>query len=626
MKEYKLIHRHLLGDNIKGIAFNRDDSLVAVIGTEIYIGTIDGKALYKGKPREDYEKYYWNLTKNVAPVSFYQVKWSQDNKFLWCAAGDFYEFSVENQQFRRIFETDQNLKCIDICDSKQLIALAGEEFSKENKIYLFKYNGSLINTINSKHGRLVYSLCFTSDGTKLISGGYDSYLRVWNVETGELLDEYKLDDSPTNLYRVVKDDQFIVKLRYDTSLYSLDANGKINLIKNLAKELFVKSSKGLLGYSIKDDVVLSSAYFYETAHCHTLDGEALAKIDSAGQIDFIEPGNTRDILALVFKYRRPPEVHFYSIEPKASFFKEDKILDWEAYVTYQDIRDLYFIGSIQSSPGNWIGIGTNTVGFFDSELKPIFKKKTDAQVYTADFNKKIQKLVYYKLNDQIHLIDLNKLDIQAIDEHRLSTYMTNVEKIWDVRLNHKGDRVATITDNKELIIFDHELMELSKINFKERVFHLAWNKNDNIIAVGADNGILYYYNVETGNVEELETIGIDRVEGITCDTEMDEFIVTGRRFINIFNQDGFVVRKFDFKTDTRFTLPTCRPESAQFALYGYDREGYKIYIVDRNKPIPECVEQIINYHTDLIRFLHWEDKDTLISEGNKIGFVFWKKM
>ena len=85
-----------------------------------------------------------------------------------------------------------------------------------------------------------------------------------------------------------------------------------------------------------------------------------------------------------------------------------------------------------------------------------------------------------------------------------------------------------------------------------------------------------------------------------------------------------MVRKLDFKTDTQFTLPACQPGSSIIAMYGWDRDGYKIYMIDRNKPIRDCVVQIMNYHTGQINFLNWEDKDTLVSEGNKIGFVFWK--
>jgi WD40 repeat protein len=625
MKEYRLIHKHLLGDNIQNLAFSRDDSLIAAAGEGIYIGTIDGDALFEGKAKQDYEKHYWNLTKEVPWISAYEMRWAKDNKRLWLAAGDFYEFSVETQQFRRIAEVKEKLKTMDINDTRELIALAGEGNSKTNKIYIFNDNGELLRSIESTHNRIVYSVMFSQDGTKIVSGGRDDTLRVWDVDTGKMLDQYKLDDSPSKLFRCADENKFIVKLRYDTSLFSLDASGKISLLKNLAKELFTKGSKGLLGYSLKDDTVLSSDYFYQRGHFHKLAGEEVAKIEAAGQIDFIAPGNVRDIVALVFKYRNPPEVHFYSTESAAAFLKEDQIVDWEVVNTYTKVAD-FLIVPYGKYPENWIGMETNNIRIYDSEFNEVFRSRLDAQIYTADFHPQTQKVVYYQLNGKLHIINWSDLDRDAIDEARLNANTIAVDKMWYVRWSHKGDKLAIVTDNREIIVYDANLQQLAKQKLEKRVFCLAWSKNDDKIAVGADDGLLYFYNVSDSTVKTIQLVGIERVIDLACDTTHDEFIATSHRFINILNQDGFIIRKLDFNEWIEFKFPTPRPSSSEFAVYGYDREGHKIYMIDRNKPIRQCINQIMRFHTDWIRMLHWIDKDTFISRGGKIGLVFWKRI
>ncbi|MHA1277334.1 MAG: hypothetical protein ACTSQI_10990 [Candidatus Helarchaeota archaeon] len=625
MKEYKLIHKHMLGNRINHLAFSRNDRLIAATGESIYIGTIDGHALFEGKPKQDYEKHYWNLTKEVPRISAYEVKWSKDNKQLWIAAEDFYEFSIEKQQFRRIYKTKEKLQTIDINDTRELIALAGEGDPQSNKIYIFNFAGKLLHSIDSMQNRRVYSLMFSRDGTKIISAGRDYSLRVWNVDTGELLDQYDFDDNPWKLFHCAKDDQFIVQLRHNTSLFSLDASGKITLLKNLVQDLFVKKSKGLLGYSLKDDTVLSSAYFYETAHIHTLEGEAVANIEAAGQIDFIEPGNVHDILALVFKYQRPPEVHFYSTESKASFLQEDSIVNWEVINTYTKISDFLLV-PYKKYPGYWIGSGTYYISVYDSDFNEIFKHRVRIQIYIADFHVPTQKMAYYQLNDQLHIIDFDALNLETIKKSKLNTHTTDVGKIRYVRWNHKGDKLAVVTDTKELVLYDANLKQITKKKFDENLFCLAWSTTDNKIAVGAENGLLYYYNLPDGTVKTIELVGIDRVLDLACVPNVDEFIATSNRFINILNQDGFIIRKLDLKKPIEFKFPSPRPGTSEFAVYGHNKEGHQIYFIDRNKPIRQCVKQIMRFHTDWIRMLRWVDSDTLMSRGGKIGLVVWRQI
>ena len=627
MKEYKLIHRHLLGKNIKSVAFSHDDSLIAAFGERVYIGTIDGKALYYEDPKEDYEKHYWNLTKNVAKISVSEAKWSSDDKYLWCIAGnDFYEFSLENLKFRRIFQTKQDLKCLDINYSKNYIALAGKKRQNDSNIYIINPEGKLLNTIKTSHSRQIDALLFSFDGTKIVSAGDDKYIRVWNTETSELLDEYQFDDNPRKLYGFNEDNLFIAKLRYDTSLFSLDENGKIELVKNLQKEVFVKKSKGLLGYSNKDKLVICSDYFNRKINLLDNEGKIEASIETPGYLNFVEVGNSHDIIAVIFKYRNgPSEISFYSTENEENFIGKDNIINWEVQKTYPDIHGLQLIVPYKKFQGNWIGVATSYILIYDSEFNPLFKKKTDSQIYKSDFNSKTQKLVYYKLNEQVHIIDFNQIDINTIDEkQQLSENVANVIKVKDIKWNHNGDKIALITDKRELIIYDSSLKELDKHEFRKVIHCLTWNKTDDKIVIGSDDGIIYYYDIKKEKTKELLAIGIDRIYGITWNIELGEFIVTGNRFINIFNNEGYIIRKFDFKKDIQFKFPTYRPNSTQIAVYGYNRGDHEIYIIDRNKSIRECIDQIITYHTDWIDMVAWENKDSLISLERSSGLVFWK--
>ncbi len=106
------------------------------------------------------------------------------------------------------------------------------------KLHLWR-NGQLLQQLRLSGGQISY-LAFSPDGRRLLSGGYDDSLRVWQVQPGGLTPERSLAGSEGRIERVVwsPDGQYVAmgESGSNARLSVWDTNGKLAFTQTLPAE------------------------------------------------------------------------------------------------------------------------------------------------------------------------------------------------------------------------------------------------------------------------------------------------------------------------------------------------------------------------------------------------------
>jgi WD40 repeat protein len=228
------------------------------------------------------------------------------------------------------------------------------------------------------------------------------------------------------------------------------------------------------------------------------------------------------------------------------------------------------------------------------------------------------------------LIDFNAIvDFDVLRKKRY-TYrpVTDADFISDpvmFKWSPDGTQFAAI-NRHDLIIYNDQLEETFRETFDLRhgPRNIEWSPAGEKIAIGFYQGIVYIYDVVNRSVErQLPTIDIEDINQMVWSSETGELIIPSNRYINIFNNEGYIIRKLDFKQKTAFDKTACRPGTHEFALAFPTSEGDHLYIIDRNKGIRECVVQEIQFANDTANLLKYETEDLLITQSNA-GIKFWR--
>jgi WD40 repeat protein len=93
--------------------------------------------------------------------------------------------AAESRSLESLHLTNRSLRAIDYSPQRNELAVG----ASDHAIYLLDADTfSIKRTLPKAHENSVFSLCYTLDGTRLLSGGRDAHLKLWDLENeGELL-------------------------------------------------------------------------------------------------------------------------------------------------------------------------------------------------------------------------------------------------------------------------------------------------------------------------------------------------------------------------------------------------------------------------------------------------------
>ncbi len=627
MTKYQLIHRQLLGKNIKHLSFSHDDKMVLSAGEEVYIGTIGGEALFHEKLRQVYKKYYYNLIpKHIRYITIYDSKWTRDNKFVLCATADgLYRFSIEDKKFENVFDTENALKCIDIDYEKEQIVVAENPERQRGSIFILDFQGNLISEIEHHHKRQLASLLFL-ENDMILSACTSNTIKIWNAKDGSLLHETIPEEGDlTDVSRFV-DGDLLIKFRYGVGIYQTNADGSVTKKENIGEKLLDKSNKHFLAFNSKDNIAFIRDYTYQNMAIRDLEGQIVYKLPMGAQVQDLYLGLTKDIFAVTHRFNNPAEVHFYSTKDKNQYIDQEGIIKgWQVEKTFPKVKILQLLESYRNQPGHWIGVETKGFVIYNDQFEEVKKIASKNQIQRAVFHEQSQK-VLFQMYKNLYITDLSNMGIDDLKPETVYNKRVENPNAIDFCWSVNAEKLAVITNDRQVTVFDSNLNIVTSFEgFEHRLKSIDFGPEKDRFAVGGEKGGVYICTISSKDVQTLETVSIDTVSDLIWNNDWNEIIVGSHEFINIFNSDSYALRKLDLERDCPISKISCRPSTKQFAVHIEDfREGHDIYIIDREKPIKECVLQKIRYHTGILDLIKWDGKDTLVSIGHESRLVFWE--
>lgn len=184
--------------------------------------------------------------------------------------------SISQQGVLRLWYLSSQKIINEIPQSKEIITSVafrpdGEEFisaNKSGKIYLWTYP-SLALKAELNHGAKVVYADYNSDGSKLVTCGYDHNIKIWDCRTHKLLDTVKIHDAIVATVQFSPDDKYILSSSYDSTVKIWDIAAR-KIVKNIKDQLpffcASYSPDGKKIVMISEDLVVIDAQSYEQIH------------------------------------------------------------------------------------------------------------------------------------------------------------------------------------------------------------------------------------------------------------------------------------------------------------------------------------------------------------------------
>jgi WD40 repeat protein len=124
-------------------------------------------------------------------------------------------------------------------DSGKLITGGGEP-SRNGELILWDVaSGSVVRKFTEAHSDTVFDVEFSRDGKRLVSGAADKFVKLFNVETGELIRGYEGHTGHVLSVSIKADDSSLVSGGADfaVKLWNLDTGEQRRTMNNFQKEV-----------------------------------------------------------------------------------------------------------------------------------------------------------------------------------------------------------------------------------------------------------------------------------------------------------------------------------------------------------------------------------------------------
>lgn len=194
--------------------------------------------------------------------------------------------------------------------------------SENGKILIYELNGKKTSEI-AAHKDKIFSLSWSADGFKILSGSYDGSIAIWDAKSGNLLKRF--EGHGENVYRLSFFDR-------DSKIISTGYDGKVriwNVDKGKQEKIFNKHVDAVYSADVSSNgTVISSDYTGKTFLWNTSGNSKEKELDGDNETIFSVKFSPSGKYALTGGYGK--KLFLYSI-PEG---KVEKIIDVKSPVTY----------------------------------------------------------------------------------------------------------------------------------------------------------------------------------------------------------------------------------------------------------------------------------------------------
>lgn len=199
-KDKKATRKRRISSAVRRLALSPDNSKLVGISTNGYIRVWP----FLNHPGRAYEKRIKD-----DKMGFIKFSPQDENQIIVATAkGKFFLFDISDgiEQVKEIQAHKEKIRHISFSNDKSMLASA--DFMGNIKICSFPELKTLQEI--KGHKKPVPMLMFTPDDKLLISAAYDSYSRVWDVQTGKKLAEYEFADKIRDLGRGPQGEKIVI--------------------------------------------------------------------------------------------------------------------------------------------------------------------------------------------------------------------------------------------------------------------------------------------------------------------------------------------------------------------------------------------------------------------------------
>ncbi|KAG8751753.1 hypothetical protein FRC14_007632 [Serendipita sp. 396] len=328
------------------------------------------------------------------------------------------------------------------------------------------------------HEDSVWSVSFSADGSKLVSGSSDHTIRIWDLETeGAMIKTLRGHTGPVLSVAFSSDSQKVVSGSHDGTVRVWDVEtGEVK------QQRAYESSIWSVAFSPTNLKVVSGC------NCHRIYIWDL----EGGKVAVLE-GHTDAVISVAFSPNQQKvvsgshdtTVRLWDLETGKEERRIIGHIDSVQLVTFQE-DDTVFSASYDGSCRTWdvqTGKQKARVNIPGHQVQSIALSSDD-------------RLLAVGLDSTIRILDVETEDEVVMQGH--------IDPVGSIAFSHNKEKILSVSDDGIVRTWNIEKREEEKrLDFgSRRLYSAAFSPDSTIVALGDFFGTIYFWNVDTGAMEE----------------------------------------------------------------------------------------------------------------------------
>lgn len=203
---------------------------------------------------------------------------NDDNKVISASGSEIYVWEIETEDILVTFDDyTMGIYALDISPDGTQIVSGGYD----QKVQVWDIEtGDIIQNISDAHSGTIFSLDFHPDGDKVLSGGDDDTIKLWEISSGDLLQEFTYHTDRVNSCRFFPEGNMIVSCGNDYQLFIWDIEKDTELYNKAGYEPYDVEAAACN----KNGSEIAVGYGYDAEVIELIDPSGLILISKSGQV------------------------------------------------------------------------------------------------------------------------------------------------------------------------------------------------------------------------------------------------------------------------------------------------------------------------------------------------------